>query len=84
MTNEQSAKRTGIMSLVANTFLTAVKVGVGASAGSQALLSDGFHSAIDIVASAATVGAVAIAYRPPDDSHPYGHGKAQDVASAII
>lgn len=85
MTREQTAaKNTGIISLAANVVLTAAKVGVGASAGSEVLLSDGFHSAIDIAASAATIGAVVIAYRPPDDSHPYGHGKAQDVASAVI
>lgn len=78
------AKTASWISIIANTFLTVIKVGVGLWAGSDALFADGIHSAIDIVASVAALGALSIAYRPADDQHPYGHGKAEDLASSLV
>jgi cation diffusion facilitator family transporter len=84
MTNEQRAKLSSWVSIAANIFLTVIKVGVGIWAGSNALFADGIHSAIDIVASVAALSALSIAYRPADEEHPYGHGKAEDLASSIV
>ena len=44
---------------------------------SAAILSDALESIINVVASAFAVGAVVLAARPPDLSHPYGHGKIE-------
>jgi cation diffusion facilitator family transporter len=84
MASEQQAKVASWISIAANIFLTVIKVGVGLWAGSDALFADGIHSAIDIVASVAALSALSIAYRPADEEHPYGHGKAEDLASSIV
>lgn len=84
MASEQQAKVASWISIAANIFLTVIKVGVGFWAGSDALFADGIHSAIDIVASVAALSALSIAYRPADEEHPYGHGKAEDLASSIV
>jgi cation diffusion facilitator family transporter len=44
---------------------------------SSAILSDALESIINVVASAFALGSVLIAARPPDPSHPYGHGKIE-------
>jgi cation diffusion facilitator family transporter len=44
---------------------------------STAILSDALESIINVVASAFALGAVVLAARPPDLSHPYGHGKIE-------
>lgn len=44
---------------------------------SAAILSDALESIINVVASAFALGAVVLASRPPDLSHPYGHGKIE-------
>lgn len=84
MKHEQQAKVASWVSIVANFFLTVIKIGVGLWAGSDALFADGIHSAIDIVASVAALCALTIAYRPADEEHPYGHGKAEDLASSLV
>jgi cation diffusion facilitator family transporter len=44
---------------------------------SSAILSDALESIINVVASAFALGSILIAARPPDPSHPYGHGKIE-------
>lgn len=45
--------------------------------GSSAILSDALESIINVVASAFALGSVSLAEKPPDASHPYGHGKIE-------
>src|SRR5690625_668061 len=52
--------------------------------GSRALIADALHSASDIVGSVVILVSVKIANKPPDKEHPYGHGKAENVASIIV
>ncbi|MHC1742507.1 MAG: cation diffusion facilitator family transporter [Syntrophobacteraceae bacterium] len=44
---------------------------------SSAILSDALESIINVVASAFALGSILIAAKPPDPSHPYGHGKIE-------
>ena len=48
--------------------------------GSQALLVDAVASGLDIVSSFALLAAVLLATRPPDDDHPFGHGRYEPLA----
>lgn len=65
--------------------LLAVLKGVGGFlSGSRALLADALHSASDIAGSIVILFAVKIANKPPDEEHPYGHGKAENIASIIV
>lgn len=70
--------------IIANIFLTLIKAVGGLLSGSKALLADALHSASDIVGSIVVLFAVKIAHKPPDEEHPYGHGKAENIASIIV
>ena len=70
--------------IIVNTLLTILKAVGGIISGSRALLADALHSASDIVGSIVILFAVKIAVKPPDEEHPYGHGKAENIASFII
>lgn len=61
--------------------LAVAKLSVGVLTGSVALLGDGFHSALDVVTTAFTFAAIRVATRPPDREHPYGHGRAENLAA---
>ncbi|MDD2390484.1 MAG: cation diffusion facilitator family transporter [Desulfobacterales bacterium] len=45
--------------------------------GSSAILSDALESIINVVAAAFAMGSILLAAKPPDESHPYGHGKIE-------
>jgi cation diffusion facilitator family transporter len=61
--------------------LVLAKLGLGISTGSLALVSDAVHSGLDAVASILAFIAVRTAARPADREHPYGHGKAENLAA---
>lgn len=70
--------------MIVNALLTILKVIGGVLSGSRALIADALHSASDIVGSIVILVAVKIANKPPDEEHPYGHGKAESIASIIV
>src|SRR5690625_568030 len=70
--------------IIVNIFLTIIKAIGGFISGSKALLADALHSASDIVSSVVILFAVKIANKPPDEEHPYGHGKAENIAAIIV
>lgn len=72
------------VSLVSNILLTVIKIAVGVLFQSQVLVADGAHNGADVIASAATVGSMRISNRPADEDHPYGHGKAEVLASSLV
>jgi cation diffusion facilitator family transporter len=84
MDRERTTRIAGWISTLANILLTLAKGIIGLLAGSEALFADGIHSAADTVASVATLGALAVSNRPADADHPYGHGKAEVIASAVV
>lgn len=69
---------------IMNVILAVGKGVVGVIAGSQALIADAVHSAADVVGSIAVLIGLRIARKPPDDDHPYGHGKAELIAASIV
>lgn len=70
--------------IIINTLLAIVKAIGGILSGSRALIADALHSTTDIVGSVVILFAVKIANKPPDEEHPYGHGKAENIASIIV
>lgn len=57
------------------------KLVVGLLTGSLGILSEAAHSTLDVVASAFALAAVRTARKPADTEHPYGHGRAENVAA---
>lgn len=72
------------ISLISNILLTILKLIVGFIFKSPVLLADGFHNAGDVIASGAALTSMRISKRPADEDHPYGHGKAEVISSAIV
>ncbi|MFC4303554.1 cation diffusion facilitator family transporter [Cohnella boryungensis] len=72
------------ISLISNIILTVVKVAAGLLFSSPVLLADGVHNAGDILATIAALTSSMISNKPADRDHPYGHGKAEVVASAFV
>jgi cation diffusion facilitator family transporter len=70
--------------LVSNVVLTVLKFGVGFVFRSPSLIADGAHNAADVIASAATLGSMRVSKQPADEEHPYGHGKAEVIASGVV
>ena len=75
------ATRVALVSFLVVVVLAAVKITVGISSGSVALLGDGLHSAIDAAAAGLTLFAVRLAVKPPDREHPFGHGRVENLAA---
>src|SRR5699024_6355251 len=70
--------------IIVNLLLTIIKGVAGIIANSRALIADAVHSASDIISSVVILFGVKIAMKPPDQEHPYGHGKADYIASIIV
>jgi len=73
-----------IIGIVVMVLLAVVKVGVGWWGRSAALVADGIHTVSDVGSSLVVLLGLAIAQRPPDRTHPYGHGRAEGVASRLV
>jgi cation diffusion facilitator family transporter len=74
-------KRTALVSVGAACLLIAIKMAAGIASGSLGLLAEAAHSGADLAAALLTFFAVSVAVRPADRGHPYGHGKAQNLAA---
>jgi len=78
------AFRASAISLVANATLSTAKIVIGLLSGSMAVLADGIDSSFDATTSVVTYVSSAIASKPPDRDHPYGHERAETVAAKVI
>lgn len=76
-------KRAALNSVLAALGLTGMKLAVGLLSGSLGILAEAAHSGLDLVAALVTLVAVSVSDRPADDSHPYGHGKVENVSALI-
>ena len=63
--------------------LILLKVVVGAITGSLGILAQAIDSFLDLFAITVTFLAIRIATRPADKEHPFGHGKAENIAAII-
>ncbi|HEX6351062.1 MAG TPA: cation-efflux pump [Candidatus Dormibacteraeota bacterium] len=68
-------------SLVIGVALVLAKLVVGLLTGSLGILSEAVHSALDVVASGFALLAVRTAAKPADRQHPFGHGRAENLAA---
>ena len=79
-----SAKRWAALgSVLAALVITALKILTGVLTGSLAMLSEGAHSSVDLVAAAITFFSIRVADRPADEDHNYGHGKIESLAAFV-
>lgn len=72
------------LSIAANISLSLIKSGIGLFAGSLALLADGIHSLSDLATDAAVLLGLRLGSKAPDQSHPYGHGRAETFSAGLV
>ncbi len=77
-------QRTTLIGLAVNIALALVKFVAGIVGHSYALVADAAESMTDIVGSVVIWGGLHVGARPPDDNHPYGHGKAEALAALVV
>jgi len=70
--------------MLASAALATLKITVGMRAHSTAVVSDGFESAGDVLASGLVFFGLLIASRPPDREHPYGHGRFEILTALAV
>lgn len=77
-------KKAGLLGILGNLFLLIIKGSIGFITNSQAMIADSANSAGDIFASLMTWIGNKIASEPQDESHNFGHGKAEYIFSLFI
>jgi len=82
--NLQTGARIALFGLAINIMLASVKMLAGFFGNAYVLIADGIESAMDVGGSIVIWGGLKVAARPPDRTHPYGHGKAEPIAAVIV
>jgi cation diffusion facilitator family transporter len=67
-----------------NLVLALVKISTGVVGNSYALIADGIESTADIFSSLIVLSGLQLSSKPPDQNHPYGHGKAESLAGLSV
>lgn len=81
--SQRSRMRAGQTALVAGVCIFAAKFIAYLLTGSAAIFADAMESTVNVVAAGMLVFVLSVAGRPPDEGHPYGHGKAEFLSAAI-
>lgn len=83
-TNKQIAIRTVYLSILGNALLALVKVVAGVFGHSYALIADAIESTTDVFSGVLVLFGMKYATKPPDEDHPYGHGKAEPLITFAV
>jgi len=83
MNLQRQKTNVALLSVLSNTFLVVGKIVVGLMINSIAIISEAIHSGMDLLAAIIAFIAVQISGKPADQSHPFGHGKAENLSGAI-
>jgi cation diffusion facilitator family transporter len=79
-----TTKKTVLFGLFSNLILVAIKASAGLLGNSFALIADAIESATDSLSSLMLWLGLKYAHRPPDENHPYGHGRFEALLTFII
>lgn len=81
---ERLARHIALASMAVSGTLGVLKIVVGIAAGSVSLVSDGFESAADFFTSGLVLLGLWVAAKPPDEDHPYGHGRFETLTGLAV
>jgi cation diffusion facilitator family transporter len=82
--NLQTGRRVALLGLAINVVIASVKIFAGVLGNAYVLIADGIESTLDIGGSLVIWSGLTFAARPPDATHPYGHGKAEPIAAVVV
>jgi cation diffusion facilitator family transporter len=78
------ARQIAILGMVVSALLAIMKLTAGWRGHSASVVADGFESTADVFASGLVLIGLIIAERPPDDNHPYGHGRVETLTGLLL
>ncbi len=83
-TNLQKAIKTSYLSITGNALLAIAKGVTGIFGNSYALIADAIESTTDVFSSLLVLIGLKYSSKPPDENHPYGHGKAEPLITFAV
>jgi len=81
---DKQIKSITYLGMIVNIALAVIKIAIGVFAASLALVADGIHSLSDLATDVAVLLGLRLGSKAPDQSHPYGHGRAETFSAALI
>ncbi len=83
MAGQSAKERVALLSVISNSLLTILKLVIGLVTGSISIVSEAFHSGVDLLASIIAFLSVRISGKPSDREHPFGHGKVENISGTV-
>ena len=80
----QPGQRVAVLGMAVSAALAVAKIAAGLIGNSAAVVSDGFESAGDVIASGFVLLGLTLAAKPADQDHPYGHGRIETLTGLLI
>src|SRR5579862_343733 len=80
----ERARQIAVLGMIVSGLLAALKITTGTLAHSAAVRADGFESATDVFTSGLVLVGLTLAARPPDENHPYGHGRVETLTGLLL
>ena len=84
MNDAERGIRAAQSAILVNTGLAIVKLAAGVVGNTYALVADAVESLTDVFASTVVWGGLRVSARDPDESYPFGYGKAEPLAAAVV
>lgn len=81
---EAYGKLAGVVGIVSNTAVSAMKIAVGLVFSSISILADGINNLTDASSSLITLIGFRMAAKPADEDHPYGHARIEYITGLIV
>ncbi|MDJ0778507.1 MAG: cation diffusion facilitator family transporter [Gammaproteobacteria bacterium] len=81
---QRTTQRVTLVGAAINAGLACIQIVFGLLGKSQALLADGLHTLADLSSDIVVLLAARGAAREADESHPYGHGRIETLASLLL
>jgi len=72
------------LAVAVNIVLAVAKITTGIVGNTYVLIADGLESTLDVFSSIVVWSGLRISRKPPDQNHPYGHGKAESIAALAV
>ena len=83
-TREGFGQFVSVAGICVNLLISGVKIFIGLISGSISIIADGLNNLADVGTSAIMLAGFRIAAKPPDEEHPFGHGRAEYLAGLFV
>lgn len=83
-TRQKCGKAAGIIGIISNVILFAVKLIIGIACSSIAITADAINNIADAASSVVTLVGFKLSEKPADDKHPYGHARIEYLTGFIV